>query len=165
MTKQRRFDPKIRFMRNVPIASSAECWPWLGAVGTHGYGQFWMDGRQHNASRVAFLLLVGPIEDGLVVCHTCDNRLCVNPMHLWIGTQGDNVRDCNAKGRGRGKFSDTKGAAHPRYTAKLTAEKVREAKRLHYVDGVSQSEIARRWGVNSGTISRAVRGEKWAHVK
>ena len=72
-----------------------ECWPWLGAKATNGYGAY----RNMNAHRATYLLLVGKIPDGMVVCHKCDNQLCCNPTHLWIGTQKDNMRDMHAKGR------------------------------------------------------------------
>ena len=113
-----------------------------------------------NASRAAYLLLVGPIPPNQVVCHSCDNPVCCNPGHLWLGTQGDNVRDCNIKGRAKGNFV---GADHPRHTAKLTPDMVASARRM-YAAGITQTAIAKQMGVHSGTISRAVRGENWSHL-
>lgn len=158
MTALQRLTARIR------AGDPRECWPWTGVLNRWGYGQFWMDGKNYNASRAVYLLLVGSIPAGLVVCHRCDNPACCNPGHLWLGTQGDNVRDCASKGRSRGTFTGRTGAAHPRYCAKLTEDQVQAAK-ARYREGVSQSQIARELRVHSSTISRAVRGEKWAHLK
>jgi len=139
-----------------------ECWPWMSGVNTWGYGSCAFNGVHTNASRAAYISHHGGIEDGLVVCHHCDNPICCNPAHLFAATQAENLADCRRKGRARGQF--TGGRKHPRHTAKLTPERVQEARQL-YASGVSQSEIARRWGMHSSTISRAVRGEFWSHVK
>lgn len=138
------------------------CWIWTGAKNSYGYGDCVFLGKRTNASRAAWILKNGEPTEGMVVCHSCDNPVCVNPDHLWLGTQGDNVRDCVAKGRCAGHF--VPGAAHPRPCGKLSVEQVRLAKKLHFEDGISQSEIGRRFGVHSSTISRAVRGEYWSHA-
>ena len=135
------------------------CWPWTGSLNSWGYGACQYEGKQVNASRAAYLAYHGGIEPGLVVCHRCDNPICCNPAHLFAATQAENLADCRRKGRQRYRY----GKDHHRATAKLTPDRVREARRL-YESGVSQSEIARRWGMHSSTISRAVRGEFWRHV-
>lgn len=78
------------------------CWPWIGRLSHVGYGQIKQHYRTRHAHRVSYELNVGPIPEGMLVCHRCDNRQCVNPDHLWLGTFGDNNRDRNAKGRQRG---------------------------------------------------------------
>lgn len=150
------------FWESVDIRNHTECWNWIGSLNTHGYGQARFDGRSMNASRVAWMIFHGGVPDGLVVCHKCDNRKCCNPYHMFIGTQGDNVRDCKEKGRCRGYF--VSGAAHPRVNAKLDAEKVARAREL-YKSGVTQTEIGLMFGVHSSVISRAVRGESWGNVE
>lgn len=152
--------PLERLRAKIDVRGTDECWPWTGAIGKSGYGQFWLDGKQINASRAAYLLLKGPIPDGHVVCHSCDLPICCNPSHLWADTQRANVRDCNTKGRARGTFSSEN---HKRYSAKLTPEQILEARRQH-AGGKSQSAIARELGVASSTISRAVRNELWGHL-
>lgn len=150
-----------RFWLKVDRRGPDECWPWKGGRNKYGYGSCGYNERVTNASRVAFIMANPEIDvDGLVVCHKCDNPICCNPAHLWLGTHADNLRDCREKGRTRYRY----GADHHRCSAKLTPNLVREAKRLYYQEGVSQSEIGRRWGVHSSVISRAVRGENWSHV-
>jgi hypothetical protein len=75
------------------------CWPWTGAVSSKGYGRFNLAGINRTASRIAWSLTNGPVPAGLQVLHTCDNPPCVNPQHLWLGTNADNAADSLAKGR------------------------------------------------------------------
>ena len=100
------------------------------------------------------------LPDNLGVLHTCDNPLCVNPTHLFLGTQADNMADAAAKGRVRGKVSlgSTNGQA------KLTEALVLEARRLHFDGGWSFRRLAREYQVDRKTITQAVRGEHWSHV-
>jgi len=137
----------------------SECWPWLGSLNSWGYGDCALGDKAVNASRAAYAAAHGDIPAGLVICHRCDNPACCNPAHLFAATQAENLADCRRKGRSRGQFRA--GDRHPKHTAKLTPELVVEARRL-YAAGTSQSEIGRRWGIHSSTISRAVRGENWS---
>ena len=85
----------------MPVTESG-CWLWLGPhMSQGGYGCFRFDGKNHYAHRAAWELAYGSIPSGLHVCHRCDVPLCVNPAHLFLGTPGDNVRDCRTKGRTR----------------------------------------------------------------
>ena len=78
---------------------SAACWRWRGAHNDAGYAQMWWNGKVHRAARIAYLLYVGTIPQGVYVCHSCDNPGCVNPAHLFPGTQSDNMKDSVRKGR------------------------------------------------------------------
>lgn len=94
-----------RFWSNVPKGDRSSCWEWKGVrVGsmTIKYGQFNFPGGRTAAHRFSWYLAHGPIPNGLQVLHKCDNPPCVNPSHLFLGTQADNVHDCVAKGRARG---------------------------------------------------------------
>src|SRR3990167_1944062 len=86
-------DPASRFWQKVDKHGPDECWPYTGASGSTGYGMFWLDGKNVHANRAAWLLTNGPIPDGINVLHECDNPPCVNPVHLFLGTDMDNVHD------------------------------------------------------------------------
>ena len=93
-------DPIPRFWRKVEKLGPKDCWTWTAGRFKRGYGAFAYDGKQPGyAHRFSYELHYGPIPDGMVVMHTCDNRQCVNPRHLRLASQGDNIRDSVAKDR------------------------------------------------------------------
>lgn len=79
------------------------CHEWTGCVGRHGYGRTMHENRDWVVHRLVWSVLKGPIPEGLCVCHSCDNRKCVNVEHLWLGTHEDNMRDMAVKGRRKNK--------------------------------------------------------------
>lgn len=89
--------PRERF--ETFVLRTDTCWLWQGVLSNRGYGLLSVSGRYVGAHRFAYTEFVGPIRDGLFVCHRCDVRKCVNPNHLFLGTQSDNVKDMVAKGR------------------------------------------------------------------
>lgn len=144
-----------RFWEKVDKKGEFECSNWTAALGTAGYGHFRLDGRCQTASRVSYLLAYGEIPDGLHVCHTCDNPACVNPGHLWLGTNDDNNRDKMDKGR------QAKGEAAGR--AVLTESDVialRDAVRA----GATINQAVRKFGFPHCTVYSAVYGVTWKHV-
>ena len=135
------------------------CWPWLAGKRHQGYGQYGFGNRadgtfkNYKAHRLAYELVCGPIPPGMHACHRCDRPDCVNPRHIFLGTNADNVADRIAKGRTR------RGATHP--YAKLTEPKVLEiVERVRL--GETDTEIARTFGLNNTAIRDIRTGKNWA---
>ena len=91
--------PHISFWKHAVRRGADECWPWNGVCDQHGYGRIHFMSSKVKAHRVSYEMMNGPIPDGLLVRHTCDNPNCVNPKHLCVGTQKDNMRDASDRGR------------------------------------------------------------------
>lgn len=98
-----RIPVELRFWDKVDRREPDACWLWVGAR-RHRYGEVWRDNKHVYAHRVSYEIANGPIPAGLFICHRCDTPLCVNPAHLFAGTQTDNMRDAANKGRVRGVF-------------------------------------------------------------
>jgi hypothetical protein len=148
------------------------CWEWTAALfKKSGYGCFSFQERLQGAHRVSWSLTNGPIPDGLWVLHKCDNRKCVRPSHLFLGTQTDNMRDMVSKGRGVPPAGDAhwmrqikevqSGAAN--FNAKLNEASVVEIKRALVV-GVGAAALGRQYGVHSATITMISNGTNWSRV-
>jgi hypothetical protein len=132
------------------------CWEWRGATGGNGYGSMRSKGKTITPHRAVYKLLHGEIPAGLHVCHRCDNRLCCNPDHLFLGTRSDNMQDCLTKGRFKTPF----GAGERAGRAKLTNEQakaIRNDPRPHRV-------IAAEYGVDKSAIGHLKRGKTWAGI-
>ena len=136
------------------VKKTPTCWIWTGQVSKGGYGRLRVGKRMPGAHRVSWELTRGPIPTGLDILHTCDVRLCVNPRHLFLGTDFDNQRDASRKGRLGGNSGERNGSS------KLTLSKVHRARRL-YSQGFTQRRLAEDFGVSQPTIGRAIRGVTW----
>lgn len=134
------------------VDKSGDCWLWTAAT-SRGYGRF---GSGHRAHRVAFTMEHGPIPPLMVVCHRCDNTLCVNPAHLFLGTQRDNIRDMIAKRRGGGQIRDRFAPAVVAST-RLSDDDV-FAIRCLLALGVRHVWIARAYGVSGAWIGMIAKG-------
>lgn len=127
-----------------------QCWEYQGLLNTGGYGMVSLGGGAYTAHRLSYFILKGLIPEDLFVCHTCDNRRCINPEHLFLGTSQDNVSDMHKKGRAR--KASPKGEQNP--CCKLSDEDVRDIKRQY----ASTKEYAIKYGVNPRTIRRILTG-------
>jgi len=141
------------------VDKSGACWLWTGGTHRHGHGLVRRNRWRAFAHRYAWELLIGPIPDGMNVCHNCpggDNPRCVNPAHLFLGTQADNMRDMGRKDRVA--FGERSGGA------KLTEEQVRAIRRRR-ADGLLLREVADEFGCSMQQVSRIVRGELWRRLE
>jgi len=130
------------------IVGGNGCWEWTGILNS-GYGTFKLNGKNIAAHRFAYRHYKGEIPERLCVCHTCDNRKCVNPDHLFLGTHLDNFRDMIKKGR------------HP---FAISEERVREIRRL-YNAGVSQGGISQLFSIHKKTVQKIVTNRTWIGIE
>lgn len=132
------------------------CWEWTGSYGQFGYGRMNVGSTTFSAHRLAWELLHGPIPTGLSVCHRCDNRGCIRPAHLFLGTTADNLRDMVQKGRSN--LGERNGRA------KLLAAEIREIRTRYAAGHCPQHRLAAEFHVNQITISDIVRRKSWRHL-
>lgn len=139
------------------VDAATGCWNVTShALDKKGYPVITIKRRTTLLHRYTYEQTHGPIPDGLCVCHSCDNRRCVNPAHLWLGTQKANIHDMMDKGR----RSNPQGASH--YRAKLTEENVRYIREHTEMTG---RELARMLNVSDATICNIRHGRKWQHLQ
>lgn len=133
------------------------CWEWKAGKQTKGYGSFWTSEKTLLAHRFSYQMYVGEIPDGLCVCHHCDNPLCVNPAHLFLGTNTDNIHDCMDKGRCVRAF----GEKH--WNTKLTEEQVKTIKARRN-NGERGIDLAKEFGVSQPHICDIVHDRYWKNL-
>lgn len=131
------------------------CWLWTAYRDAKGYGKVIIEKRVHYAHRIAWELTNGPIPSRLLVLHRCDIPACCNPEHLFLGTQGDNMKDMWTKGR--------HVPPNRRATAKLTVSDVIRIRELA-ATGMYQYVIAKQFGVSQTNVGQIVRRATWADV-
>lgn len=166
------------FWRNVDRRNLAGCWPWLLAVDDHGYGRVRYHQHEWKAPRLAWTLTHGDPGDSSVL-HHCDNPLCCNPSHLFLGTQSDNMRDSSQKGRhprNANGYLPSGERHHARSrpevmargernaSAKLTADDVRSIRRARDAQLGTLRGLALKYGVTKGTINFIAKRKTWRHI-
>lgn len=137
--------------------SSDGCWNWIGPIRWNGYGLWHVNQTKSLAHRASYERYIGPIPEGLVVCHACDNRKCVNPNHLWVGSQADNLADMRRKGRAH-KGPSVHSEHHP-----LSKINVKIARKIRF-DKRNAREIAEQYGVSRSLVYGIKAGTHWKYA-
>jgi hypothetical protein len=184
-----------RFEAKVDRAGGPKaCWPWKAGLFPEGYGEFWVGsknngGRMYLAHRIAYQIKGGSFPRENLVCHSCDNPPCCNPVHLWLGGDVDNARDKEAKGRSNNHTGDAhwsrkkprflaRGSSHGSrlrpektwkgiqiHTAKLNDYLVKQIRIKHGTGNFSYAQLGRLYGVSTPNIRYIVIRRTWKHVK
>jgi hypothetical protein len=146
-----------RLQEKYRINADTGCWEWTASVKRNGYGQIGVREPRPtmlDAHRASWIVHKGPIPPKMMVLHTCDVKTCVNPDHLWLGTQKDNMRDCGEKGRVN-REKKQRGENH--YAARFTWAQIKAIRS----DKRTQVAIAAEYGINQGYVSSIKMGKKW----
>lgn len=145
MPPPRTFEQLVERFWNT-VLKTDECWVWLGDSTSNGYGRYFFKGtKRYMAHRFSYELECGPISEGLQVCHKCDNRICVRPSHLFLGTAKDNAIDRQMKGR---------------QIRKLTASQVVTI-RERLLAGEHGKALAEEFGITTASLSRINTNTNW----
>jgi hypothetical protein len=136
------------------VDKSGDCWEWTSSVNEWGYGYLYLIGKRLYAHRLCWILHHGEIPEDRFVCHSCDNRRCVNPDHLWLGTPKENSQDMVRKGRGTNPIN-----------RRLTPDQVREARALYAAGGISYWDLGARYGVSGTCAHRLINGITYQDVQ
>lgn len=145
---ERRKALNMQRIKQLSPVSNRGCWEWSRAINTSGYAWVRWHGKSRALSRIVWSMVNGEITSGLMVLHKCDNRRCVNPDHLFLGTNADNMADMAAKGRS------------PRSQAKLTVDQVRDIRESN----VTHQLLAAQYCVSPVTIQNVILRKTWRHI-
>lgn len=163
---------KKRFEAKITKRGPDECWEWRGSKTIEGYGRFGIGTTLYLSNRIAWVIENGPIPDGMLVLHSCDNPRCCNTNHFFLGTHLTNTRDKLAKGRGNHAKGDRQARRlHPElfpigedhYCCRFKESDVREIRRLAD-EGFILRDIAKDRGVSYNAIRKIVLRISWKHV-
>lgn len=151
----------LRFWSKINKTSSDSCWEWMAYKTNSGYGQFGIKYKIYLAHRVSWAIkhCIDPLSK--FVCHRCDNPSCVNPKHLFLGTQSDNMADMIKKGRSD-HTKNLRGQDCP--TSKLTNSDVSEIWRLHLKEGLGERKLGAKFSVTPANIHAILSGKTWKHL-
>jgi hypothetical protein len=141
------------FWEKVIQTETDHCWEWIGATQSQGYGSFSINGKTYLAHRISYTICHGDIPEGLCVLHHCDNRLCVNPGHLFLGTNFDNIQDMVRKNRQSHNTTNR--------ITKLNIDQVELMRRLYKGGGESYATLAKKFLVSKYSIGAVIRSDSW----
>jgi hypothetical protein len=156
-----------RFWNKINVRAEDKCWEWTAATRS-GYGAIKIDGSVVSAHRLSWRFEHGEIPDDLYVCHHCDNRLCCNPKHLFLGTHSDNMKDAYEKERltqlenCEERLEVKSGEANPK--SKLTKKEVKRIKFLLDKKDLTHKQIGKKFNVSRQCITDINVGNKWSHI-
>lgn len=146
-----------RFWEKVARSDPDKCWEWTASTRKSGHGHFYpRAGKCVQAHRFAWEEIVGPIPEGMFVLHRCDNPPCVNPRHLKIGTQADNMRDRDSRNR--------QARGERQHLSKLTEDDVREIRSRYHAGEATGYVLAKQFGVTPSNIYYIIKKDTWKHV-
>ena len=136
------------------VNKNKSCWEWIGAKFSSGYGVIRVSGKSKRSHRVSYELNVGPIPEGMSVLHKCDNPVCVNPVHLFVGTQQDNMKDRGDKGRtAKGEDSGV---------SKLTRKQVDKIRDEYKNTKTTHAELGKKYNICRSQITCVINRKNWA---
>lgn len=144
--------PKERFLKHVKATNN--CWMWQGARNEFGHGQSYLNGRLQGAHRVSYQLFKDDIPRTFQVLHSCDVPECVNPDHLRLGSQKENIADCKIRGREHKGYGENGGQA------KLLFEQVKSIRQM-LISGITGVALAEKFGVGTSTVYSIKNGRTW----
>jgi hypothetical protein len=165
MPKETKIQTIERFMENVNQKENS-CWEWTAGL-RNGYGNFSYKGKDKYAHRISYMLFKNEAPDNKYVCHHCDNPKCVNPDHLFLGTQKDNMRDSNIKKRDKWS-AETRRKVMPDGTyhnQKFKPDEIRYIRSEYQKDGVTLKKLANEFNTDKKAISRIVNYKTYKYIK
>lgn len=150
-------DAQVYLIERIAIDRGTGCWNWTGPIDVGGYGRAKFDGEESKAHRLSYVAFVGELAESVLACHHCDNRACINPTHLFKGTDSDNQADMTAKGRGR--------VGRKNGRAKLTPANVWAIRADYTGKRGDLARLSRAYGVAPSTVYAVVRRKNWAGLR
>jgi hypothetical protein len=158
---------ELRFWAKVKKTENTDdCWEWqAGRTGPNSYGKFRYQGKVYDAHRFVYEMLNGPINDSkLFVCHKCNNRGCVNPNHLYLGTSKDNVADMWKAGNAYDLKNARKVRGSENGQTNLTEDFVIQLRDDYKAGRIKYAAARNKYGIAKTTFYRIVRRENWKHI-